>query len=561
MNTSNRDLVVQADLNSRETSEIPEVPLRSRKSNILSTQTSENILASIEQDTSSLPLTPRPPPLSSSVLRFSTSYESNSPSRPSLPANANMADETMSDTLSVTEMLKKARATAAANAIARQAERRTASAIPSTPLPAMGQMLPLREPAQDVPALVLQSITSPKASTEPESIAKGLQILPLGPMEYVVPVPMNSITRDIYDQEIKGYKRQIEEFQRDQEVPLGLAKEIDTMINRLKMLCDHQSLIEVDFATQEEAPDREISKWATTISTKCMFLVGILEALRPSHEHVVVFSRPGRMISILEALFRFHGFRYNRPDRLESFSETEGTMEVTLVTTDYVDTSNGFVPASLVIAFDSTFDQLKCPEILRYNSTMMAPTVHLVVAYSVEHLEMCLDKNLVSLDRATVLVNCLLRVRKESILGILSTEYPVPEEAGRAIAAFTVAKDPERLWPLLPMPEIDGIELGIESTPQPDIKSVESISGSGNTTSLAPTVQAGFKRPLVSGMHLLLSTSTDLVRALERGLEKTPNLQSVLDLVHWLPNRAVVLTILTSVTLYWENHQATGPAQ
>ena len=472
------------------------IPHPSRLDNPL--ESSENILPSIEGAVGSVSsrTLSRPSPPSSGVAKLPEFY---TPSPRSSPSNARMADQEMG-AMSTAERAKIARQAAAENTMARQRAARTASAIPHTPPPPppppVNQMLPLRETA---PEASVTSQPSPKVSPEREVPSMNLQILPLGENVYTVPLPMVSLSRDIYNQEITNHRPQRRSFLNDDEIDTRLVADIDTMMDRLEKICDHQDLIDEDSTTQQMESDHRQARWAENISTKCMFLAGFFNSLRSINTHILILARPGRMMDILEALLRAHGYVYTRPDRPSSQSG-QGPLKISLLPTDVGERNYGLEPASMVIAFDSTFVKGPYVESLRTdprNTNRLVPRVHLVVTHSIEHLELCIKKNISQLDRKAIFVNALSHLREE--IGKLDSDFLSPEAAAKAVADFLV-DGASGEWPLPPMPYIEGLDSVPETPAEPSSSEAQS---SGSTTQSydmlsSAAAQPAFKRPLVS---------------------------------------------------------------
>jgi hypothetical protein len=478
-----------------------------RGSNHLVEDHLENVVVSIEraEEISSSPLPPRPSPPSSSLLDLLDTDQSNS--RASItPSNLAMADKTISEPRSIADLLKQARATAAANTMAKQAEARATSAsVPLQP-PVVNQMLPLRELAPDIPLLTTHPSLSPKSSPEIRSSPKGLQVLPSGQYDYIVPLPINARIRNMYDIEIGNYRHQIHAFLNDDELDFGLINQIDVMLDRLKKFCDHQDLNQADLSTQEIDPVNRQAAWAQDISTKCTFVADFLEALRPFNEHVIIVSRPGRMTDILEALLQHREYIYQRPDRPDSTSDiAHGVMKVSLLSSDLHSSKFELAPASVVVAFDSTFEDTKNLKNLRVNQAIpsgLAPLVRLVVTYSIEHLDLCFDKQLDPLDRRSALVGSILQ--SQSVVGVLPPGHAEPPAAGKAVAAFVVGTREGVSWPLLPMPEIEGLDLEFEHESNVESASKQALTArtvtqsSYDMSSPVDILSSGAKRSLVN---------------------------------------------------------------
>jgi hypothetical protein len=352
--------------------------------------------------------------------------------------------------------------------------------------------------AVDTPAILAHPHSSPKSSPEVDSEVKaqGLQILPLGPMEHVVPLPMVSSVRSIYETAIENQMKFVKVLN-SEDIDADVMGKFDSMIDELKRLCNHQSLIEAHFATQETYPDFDTTRFAENISTKCQFMAGLLRELRSHDTHIAIIVRPGRMKHILGAMLREYGI---------GSQPTTCPLRVTLLPIDF-DEYAAPDAVSLVIDFDSSFKHSDHSKLRTSNSENgLTPLIHLVVNHSIEHLELCLDDSYKSLERTRALANGTIHMLEE--MGKLEPErYLEGELAGKAVAAYIKSNNPDRLWPLLPMPGIEGLDLTSEISSQSEVHATQS---SGSTTQShnvsspaaaagpAPSIQSGFKRPLQS---------------------------------------------------------------
>ena len=414
----------------------------------------------------------------------------------------------MSSSQSVADLFKQARANAAANTIARQVEARAASTVSTAETSPINQMLPLRS--------TTETLVSPISRNSSDSESKALQILPLGTEEYIVPLPLNGITRDIYDGELTNFRRQQKAFLATEQPDESLVNDVDSVLCRLKELCDHQDLVRVDPSTQEMVPVEIQAAWAETISTKCVFLCSFLTFLRPFNVHVTLVARPGRMVDILEAILKKERCTYNRPDRPDiSPSVTEhGAMRVSLLPSNFHHLNVEIEPSSIVIAFDSTFEKERYPQKLRedlLHHGSIVPLVHLTVLRSVEHFELCFDKRMDPADRRAALMSCVLQSRHE--VGILPPGFYGPPAAAAEVGLFTSREPTDRRWPLQPMPDIDGLEFDLDNTEetQGEVQASQaqpSESYIPSTQLLQPT----FKRSLVCIQPLLTICMLTLCR-------------------------------------------------
>jgi hypothetical protein len=424
--------------------------------------------------------------------------------------HATVSGPTVGD-IGTAEKLRRARMAAIELKISEQQAARTASAIPHTPPPAVNQMLPLRESAPEAPVMLTNTVPSLQASPErereaatgslpnalPEQVDEspaGMNLLPLGKNVFAVPLPMAAVVRDLYGQEITNHRMQRRSFLNDEDIDQSLVDKINMMVERLKMICDHQDLIVEDSASQEMDSDTK-ARWAENISTKCIFLAELLESLRSVETHVALLVRPGKMMDIVEAVFKRHGYSYNRPD-CASNQTGSGLLKISLLPTN-VDLHNfGLEPASLVIAFDSTFVNGASVESLRadtLNANGLAPMIHLLITHSIEHVEMCVKKSMDPLERMAILVSSLSHTRED--VGKLTAECLPPEAAAKAIADF-VTGGATGEWPLVQMPVIEGFEVRETFMEEPNERPSESATQSYDATS-SNALQTSFKRPLV----------------------------------------------------------------
>ena len=418
------------------------------------------------------------------------------------------------ENMSVTNLLLQARAKAAAA----QVERRASSVYTPTPPPAspspavLNQMLPSREEVADRSGPVPQAVPSPKPSIEIDPadveffddepvIEHKSQVLSLGPNEYIVPLPMVGIVRSVITTDIKNNNRKIRRFLDENPVEPELVEEMKSLIDRMKLCCSHQWLVEEDSATQEQMSDTWVAKFSTNCSTKCIFVVDLLSELRSNDAHIAILLQSGKMMQIMESILRYRQFRFTRLDQPEASNPGTSSLRITLVPTDFDVTKVAVPPANLVIAFDSSFNSENTLGTLRSDGSDNAvPLIHLAISYSIEHLELCIDKRLKDVDRLISLV--ILTKQLEQKVGILPMEYPGPDQAGKAVAKYLIANG-KLTWPLLPIPFIEELaDFEFESSQEEIEVNATEISGSTtqthNTSSHAGTPPPSSKRPLVS---------------------------------------------------------------
>lgn len=381
---------------------------------------------------------------------------------------------------------------------AESASREVSSIPPSPSISAPNQMLPLREtvtePTASQSEVEIEPISPPKSShddDDDDDDETALPLLPLGTNEYVVPLPMQSQTRDIYVMALRNRKHQRKEFLHDEVSDSSLIREIDLMIDELGKLCDHADLIVDDFSTQRAESSEVQAKHAETISTKCIFVAEFLDYLRSIDavhvygQQFAILAKPGRIQEILKSILIFHGFEQG-PDGSDLFTDDSGgPLKIYLrSTTEQYATAQS---TSAIIAFDS-------PLACRPYSQSTGALISLVVTHSVEHIELCLDSTMEDqMERKKFLVDFISQTQEDA--GKLGADYPSPPDAARLVARFLMDSS-SSTWPIPPMPEITGLEFGQPSQTQSTTNHISGSTQSHDTSTLAP--QPSTKRLLVS---------------------------------------------------------------
>ncbi|QSZ33828.1 hypothetical protein DSL72_005400 [Monilinia vaccinii-corymbosi] len=472
--------------------EVPETQLSASK--LPAEAASPPVLESIEFDADlhNAQLLYQGPILSQGLAKSASYISNNSPSGPSTHLTVEMST-----------VGPGASHLAVGERRARSTKSRSPSTIPpristAPPAASTNHPLPMRDSIADTSRSRNRLSSVPRASIE-EFADMSLDILAvrkLGRNEFIVPLPMMTQIRDVYDTTIRNKKKEIMSF-------LGGSASLDSdsiemMIEELKLICDHQDLIVEEPSTQS-LDDSVQARYAVTISTKFLFVQQFLDSLRTSKVHVVIVARDA-ILPILEALFRSQQYNYNRPDTSMNMLGNPGEfetdlMQITLLPT-WIDVRDCIVaPASVVVAFDSSFSVSQGDEyyqILPFdprNPDKRAPLLWLVTANSVEHVELCIPTTLKSSDRKDRLVQYVAQTRK--VVGLLDTNiYPDPQQAARRAAEYVIDDSIEAEWPLNPMPniEIALFENGANNR-------ISSSLTQSLFSPIEPNAQSGFKRP------------------------------------------------------------------
>lgn len=419
---------------------------------------SENVLPSIECVSEEVsPLIPPKPSPYSWRGDYNNIFARRPLDIPDLRMDGFMSDEGSKDgpSMTITEMIKQARAGGVAAAEAS----RSVSALPSSlPVPEKESEDKFSPVGSIGPGSVIAEPAAP-GSISPSPEGDTAPLVPLtGPNEYIVPLPMAALVRDVYRARISQSREDIGSFLNNEEVDPSLVEKMDKLIDDLQKISDHQDLISEGSATQLDPS--HTAKWAETISTKCFFLRELLDTMSSFDDHVAVFVRSGQMIDILDALFKTNSYLYYRPDKPSAFTPTpKGHLRITLMPTSDEGPRYSINSASTIIAFDETFEKQHYLKVLQAGGTDRPKPVcliSLVVTNSPQHFELCIPKAMEVLERKTLLVNGITEKRKE--IGHLEAPYPQPEEAAKAVATFLTA-DSETEWPLPAIPQIEDVQL------------------------------------------------------------------------------------------------------
>lgn len=434
----------------------------------------ESIIMSVErQDESELVQRPSLPSTSASpapVSRGGSSVQGGSP-------------VVFNSSTNVTEFLQKARRDAIAAVRARSSPANSIGGSEpiqtneqSQPPSIVRQELPVREAALglDEGSMAAPSQARIESPDEEDFSGSQLSLRPFGSSDHIVLIPMVSTVRDMYNAQVPKYRREIELLRKGEQLDLEATARIDLMIENLKLLGDHKDLFSEEGFSQSGVPAETISKWALTCSPKCYFLERLFESMRDSSSHVVVLSRPGMMMDILEAILQMHNFNYYRPDRQSrSDMSARGTLTVTLLPTGFKGGQFVVNPADAVVAFDSTFFRgerySKALRAHTYDPTKQSPLIMLVIEDSAEHFELCLPESLDPIERKCYLVDFICQQRRE--VG-LNTKIR-PEDAAVSVGNYLRANSSNRTgvdgpleWPLPPNRFVSNLDVPDSLLPQ-----------------------------------------------------------------------------------------------
>ncbi|KAI5305635.1 hypothetical protein KEM56_003795, partial [Ascosphaera pollenicola] len=333
----------------------------------------------------------------------------------------------------------------------------------------------------------------------------------LGEYEFAVPLPMDSRIRDEYDSLIEKNRSPIAVFMKKTDPTLleednnnntnddggdteksRLTQQMITLIDRLNNICTHPDLNRPLTAINQN-PAAE-TKWAEYQSSKFEFLGRLIVAAATEAMHIVIFSKPGKPMHLLETYFLGRNFIRNpsaeadAPPQETSFSKIDLSFGIRSTADETMRVP--FQPPSLIIALDATFDA-KNPAVYSLRSTyaetegQLVPVVRLIIAKSSEHIERCLPSG-GGMEALRFLVQ-----RTEELseaYSPYSQTYDFHSDDAERVIEFAKFPPSLRRWPLPVM-----------SFPEEWIRAEEEEEeGDDQDHGIRSTLTIGGKRPLVS---------------------------------------------------------------
>lgn len=313
-------------------------------------------------------------------------------------------------------------------------------------------------------------------SSQP-SIIKELKAPRLGTMEFVVSLPLTAQVRDQYVAIVGRYSDTFKKIVGLERLDEGTKQDIKRLLTQVSNVITHAD-IDNDTTNSDEDPEH-IAIWSANCSTKFLFLQSLLDLMRYQRLHIAIVCRGGRLLDIMEKFLTGIHLSYNRPDTSTTSdgNKIKGLLQVSLVRSGREGSSIFSGVASLVIAFDSSFNS-KEPQIQalrnnRLNGSHLSPVVHLLVYSAAEHIMKCIPESITGVDRLRAIASCVAQSRQEA--GDLLPDEASPEAAAEEVVAFIEAGSVESQWtlPYIRSIEIDGFELvdssqSVETASQPE---------------------------------------------------------------------------------------------
>jgi Class II histone deacetylase complex subunits 2 and 3 len=258
----------------------------------------------------------------------------------------------------------------------------------------------------------------------------------LRPSEFVIPLPVDGRIKHQYLAVLKEKDEDINDFFNSPRSP----RLISSMVQMIRQLND--TVVHTDLGLEgpatQIASTTEEALWAEDASSKFAFLGRLISTLRGSHHHIVVLARSGTTQDILRSYLQGKHINFQQHSETESMinsqqSGRDDPMKYTLLATDQDSVKKIPSSASLILAFDDSFEASILPEWL--STTRFVPILLLLVVNSAEHVGRCIPQDIPEPERIRRLVKAVWHVQNE--LGEMSLHL----DLSHAFSLALVKKD------------------------------------------------------------------------------------------------------------------------
>ncbi|OJD14958.1 hypothetical protein AJ78_04741 [Emergomyces pasteurianus Ep9510] len=342
------------------------------------------------------------------------------------------------------------------------------------------------EPVNEEAAVLQPTALSIEEAPEPQPVG-----INLGPMEFAVPLSMDSRVKDDYDITLSAESRTIEKFLGESS-SLGTDKsssnlEYDTqiskmrrMINRLNNITTHPDLNDQPAPTGAN-PVKEAA-WAEYSSSKFQFLGYLIDAAGNDDLHIIIIASTDKAVKVVENYLIGKEFAYTQQgsnsssDAELSLCKRQLSFAIRSATDDRMLQPHK-APAA-IIALDNSFDAEK-PAIRQIRTQSSAngkilPVIRLLVSNTSEHVERCLPETS-QINRLRLLVKYTRDF--SSTAGELQDDALGVQENAEEVALFLKMPPATREWPLAVV-ELIPMETPVETPPAPEAEELRSMSSS-----------------------------------------------------------------------------------
>ncbi|KLJ12149.1 hypothetical protein EMPG_09577 [Blastomyces silverae] len=313
----------------------------------------------------------------------------------------------------------------------------------------------------------------------------------LGPMEFAVPLSMDSRVKDDYDVTLSAESKTIGKFLAESS-SLGTdmsssTQEYDTQISRMRKLVKKLNNITThpDLNDQPAAPGANPAKeaaWAEYSSTKFQFLGFLIDAAVNDDLHIIIVARSDKVVKLVENYLMGKEFINTHPatDRsadLElSLCKGQLSFAIRSATDDRV--LQPYKPPAAIIALDNSFDA-ENPVIRQIRTEasqngQLLPVIRLLVSNTAEHVERCLPDTS-NINRLRLLVKYTRDF--SSTAGELQDDALGVQENAEEVVLYLKMDPATRVWPLTAV-ELIPIETPDVSPATLEVEELRSMSSS-----------------------------------------------------------------------------------
>ncbi|KAH8702136.1 class II histone deacetylase complex subunits 2 and 3-domain-containing protein [Talaromyces proteolyticus] len=323
----------------------------------------------------------------------------------------------------------------------------------------------------------VQTIQPSAIFDEAETVVPGS--LKLGPSEFAISLPMDSRSKDEYERAfaehshsvkvlLAGFKSTDGDIVPDIEQGQILA-DIRTLLEKLDNIALHTDLNIAEHVKQSQFDPQKEASWAEYTSAKFLLLGHLIEIAGAQDLHIIVMTKAGKGVELVERYFLGKAFTYTRP-REEMHGNIEvsmqsGPLSVGIHATNHDAIIETYRPPAAILALDSSFNTLS-PSVGHLRSTYarngnLLPVVHLIISNSSEHIQRCLP-DLPETQRLMLLVHIVDSLR--DLLGDLQDDALSVQEDAEELFTYLLSENFKASWNI---PTIEPLHILVSDSLEP----------------------------------------------------------------------------------------------
>lgn len=266
-------------------------------------------------------------------------------------------------------------------------------------------------------------------------------------------------------------QRYLEESNPDED----LTAEAERFVEKMRRYTLHPDLDNAEALTQYDVQPAHRAQWDVDCSAKFRFLRDLLESLKGQTLRIVIMTKTGSVVDILETFLTGIKVRHARPSQSDGFSgaDQDGLSVSVLLEPEL--SPDLLRSADLLVSLDLV-------QISTLATSVRCPTVRLIVPNTVEHIDYSLSPTLSRRARLRALISGIYQLRRDA--GQLEEDQLALDMAAHGIARY-LGGDSQDDWPLPELHPLDGLDSQTESE-------IEHTSGSASQA--VADNQSGHKR-------------------------------------------------------------------